>query len=943
MPKWDKTRNYYADLELPPTASVDDIKKQFKKLALKYHPDRNPGREAEVNPKFQVIQSAHEILIDDTLKRQYDEARRSYTVRVPTASGMRGNPWQDAAKNYPPPPQRRPAARPASGAQRYESFTNSMPRPPRPPPRDDTSTRRSNAEAWENMRSSHSARRPPPTPGRAPTSATRDHKTSSAAPPPTPPRTAYQKQKAQASFGNSTRRAGFTPHSPNVADEPSVTNKNYHTTRTHSYLFTDAKDSGESDDHIPSANTGPFSHSQESFADGRQSTPYHTPGGEKTSLFGSGAGLGRTTSTRTPPRKAEMPGTFPRTRPRASSTSSTKGPSNHGSSEDSANFPTGPNSHTQSRPSSRYQPQSYPTGNGARVNPMTGNASEPTSSNASNGSGINMSSAKPDQTNGAGPSLYATQNDSPSLSPPLQSRRTREASSSYRLPKVGESTRLRRRLADEVATPPSSEDRATYSSSFLFPIEEVQRSTIDRLVSNNYMMLHKEALAKQASKASCVEKDAKVKPQADSNRQTSFDFSAENAASTKPFARNSAESINTRFVQDDHPDEWQFKAGTASAGDASTSTKTRTPSRSRVTRRQTQRARTASTNPMPAAQEAPEDAAKMGFAAKDWNEQIGSQHFEPQPTHSASSSPTRRPTTKKTSKPVKMTAGTAGMVDSEDSEGWQEISRPPNSARPSTDAMDIDSPAPENVEENPKTAQANIARKIPVEPHRAEWRAGHVDGGFSKSEGAGTDSLPAKTQVAKDQAASEPAPGNPFASVSGGSEDTDTFHTNFADFTKVEPFAEPKSTGLKSFADLKANLPFQSQPSETIPLNRSGAPDGPLEFPTPPVAPRLPPLMPRPTVSHFRKYSQDFYLYMDKWQEFNQKVVNHFSTRQTLLEQRRLQRGKSWLDMDATSDGAYDYVKELDQDQLVRSQWLKACADHQKQVNEFREFRDRFK
>jgi hypothetical protein len=32
MPKWDKTRNYYADLELPLSASSDDIKKQFKKL-----------------------------------------------------------------------------------------------------------------------------------------------------------------------------------------------------------------------------------------------------------------------------------------------------------------------------------------------------------------------------------------------------------------------------------------------------------------------------------------------------------------------------------------------------------------------------------------------------------------------------------------------------------------------------------------------------------------------------------------------------------------------------------------------------------------------------------------------------------------------------------------------------------------------------------------------
>lgn len=34
MPKWDKTRNYYADLELQPTATPDEIKRQFKKLGM---------------------------------------------------------------------------------------------------------------------------------------------------------------------------------------------------------------------------------------------------------------------------------------------------------------------------------------------------------------------------------------------------------------------------------------------------------------------------------------------------------------------------------------------------------------------------------------------------------------------------------------------------------------------------------------------------------------------------------------------------------------------------------------------------------------------------------------------------------------------------------------------------------------------------------------------
>lgn len=46
--------DYYAELELSPDATADEIKRQYKKLALQYHPDRHPGKEAEVVPRFQV-------------------------------------------------------------------------------------------------------------------------------------------------------------------------------------------------------------------------------------------------------------------------------------------------------------------------------------------------------------------------------------------------------------------------------------------------------------------------------------------------------------------------------------------------------------------------------------------------------------------------------------------------------------------------------------------------------------------------------------------------------------------------------------------------------------------------------------------------------------------------------------------------------------------------
>ncbi|KAK6512661.1 hypothetical protein TWF506_008837 [Arthrobotrys conoides] len=78
MPREDVTIDHYAALEVSTTATSDEIKKQFRKLALKYHPDRNPGRETEFNAKFQQIQAAHELLTDPGRRKLYDRSRLHY-------------------------------------------------------------------------------------------------------------------------------------------------------------------------------------------------------------------------------------------------------------------------------------------------------------------------------------------------------------------------------------------------------------------------------------------------------------------------------------------------------------------------------------------------------------------------------------------------------------------------------------------------------------------------------------------------------------------------------------------------------------------------------------------------------------------------------------------------------------------------------------------------
>jgi len=53
---------YYRRLELPGTASAADVKRAYRRLRAKYHPDRNKGRETSVEPAFKRIQEAFEIL-----------------------------------------------------------------------------------------------------------------------------------------------------------------------------------------------------------------------------------------------------------------------------------------------------------------------------------------------------------------------------------------------------------------------------------------------------------------------------------------------------------------------------------------------------------------------------------------------------------------------------------------------------------------------------------------------------------------------------------------------------------------------------------------------------------------------------------------------------------------------------------------------------------------
>ncbi|WP_341433687.1 DnaJ domain-containing protein, partial [Mesomycoplasma ovipneumoniae] len=64
-------RDYYEVLGVDRGASVEDIKKAYRKIALKYHPDKNPGNK-EAEDKFKAAAEAYSVLSDETKRSRYD-------------------------------------------------------------------------------------------------------------------------------------------------------------------------------------------------------------------------------------------------------------------------------------------------------------------------------------------------------------------------------------------------------------------------------------------------------------------------------------------------------------------------------------------------------------------------------------------------------------------------------------------------------------------------------------------------------------------------------------------------------------------------------------------------------------------------------------------------------------------------------------------------------
>ncbi|MCF0243110.1 MAG: DnaJ domain-containing protein [Treponema sp.] len=86
--------NYYEILGVQKNATTDEIKKAYRNLAFKYHPDRNPGDKV-AEEKFKKITEAYDVLGDESKRKMYDMGAYSTNSRTSYSNGSYSNTYRN--------------------------------------------------------------------------------------------------------------------------------------------------------------------------------------------------------------------------------------------------------------------------------------------------------------------------------------------------------------------------------------------------------------------------------------------------------------------------------------------------------------------------------------------------------------------------------------------------------------------------------------------------------------------------------------------------------------------------------------------------------------------------------------------------------------------------------------------------------------------------------
>src|SRR2546425_13103379 len=94
-------KDYYKILNVARGASADEIKKAFRKLARKYHPDVNPG-DKKSEEKFKEINEAYEVLSDPDKRRKYDTLGPNWQEQFgsPFGAGRRSYSYRSSPLDF---------------------------------------------------------------------------------------------------------------------------------------------------------------------------------------------------------------------------------------------------------------------------------------------------------------------------------------------------------------------------------------------------------------------------------------------------------------------------------------------------------------------------------------------------------------------------------------------------------------------------------------------------------------------------------------------------------------------------------------------------------------------------------------------------------------------------------------------------------------------------
>src|SRR2546423_15513678 len=115
-------RDYYQLLGVAETATTDEIKKAFRRLAKQHHPDRNPNN-PQAAERFKEINEAHDVLSDAEKRKKYDTLRR-YGAFAGPSGGPRARREPPGRGGGPPGPAARGGvARPGPRRRRGIPFS----------------------------------------------------------------------------------------------------------------------------------------------------------------------------------------------------------------------------------------------------------------------------------------------------------------------------------------------------------------------------------------------------------------------------------------------------------------------------------------------------------------------------------------------------------------------------------------------------------------------------------------------------------------------------------------------------------------------------------------------------------------------------------------------------------------------------------------------------